>query len=181
MCTEMVYHCIYSNFSGHTFYMAMYYSLLDVSSMNWSNGFAHFAFNQDVSFSKDFYKRDKEPQVTKATAKYDPNAQTSASSICQIVTSGEVLNREKLIKDKGVSLNSDGSTNNLPAYYKYCRAYSQTFYNRIIYQTVYAIIVATVFYYANHNGFGGIIDSEGHTNDYWNTMLPCVYLVVLSQ
>lgn len=87
--------------------------------------------------------------------------------------------RDERLRELGVSVNADGSTNNLPEFYWYCRdTRSQSFFYYIMAYVTWAIIAGTFTFYSSIYCFGGIINEQGITNGYWNTMLPMVIVNV---
>lgn len=71
-------------------------------------------------------------------------------------------------------VNSDGSTNNLPHYFWYCRD-SQDFTWYFMFYFIWALISGTFSYYLAAYGFGSIVNQQGHVNDYFNSLVVLVH------
>ena len=89
--------------------------------------------------------------------------------------------REERLRELGVSVNADGSTNNLPEFYWYSRdTRSQSFIHYIMCYVTWALVAGTFTFYSSVYCFGNIINEKGHTNGYWNTLLPMVIVNVIA-
>ena len=86
-------------------------------------------------------------------------------------------------------MNADGSTNNMCQYYWYCR---DSLMNSLWYlypaMLVWTYISGILVYYISMHGFGHIVNSDGHVNNYWNvgatiilTDVMAVHVIIFSQ
>lgn len=164
-----------ANWSGYHFYNNLYYALFHVLC-TWGVCGLLLA-DQDVSINKEKYVRDNH-EPNKEADGYDPNYWTAVGKgNCSTICNGELFEREKVLAAKGVSVNSDGSTNNMAHFYWYCRdSLSKAFYKYMILQIIYSYVAGFFTYYLAVYAFGDIINSAGTTNDYHNGALICVYI-----
>ena len=176
---QVMLHNVVANWSGYHFYNQLYYALFHVLA-TWGICSLLLA-DQDVSLNKEKFVRDNQEPNHEAEG-YDPNNWSNVGGgTCSIICSGRMWQREEVLKEKGVSTNSDGSTNNLAHYYWYCRdTVSNSFLLYMFLQIVWAWIAGFLTYWIAVNAFGDIINRDGETNDYANTALICVYINCLT-
>lgn len=109
--------------------------------------------------------------------KYDPNQVEPLQDLLQT----EIFDRDKLLAQKGVSVNSDGSTNNLAEYTWYSRnTLMKMFKKNYVSFFVWAYISGAFVFLISINSLGGILNSDGHVNNYWNAGVCILFTNIIS-
>ena len=108
-----------NGFSGIAIYTDLYYAMFDVLNTVFILA-AFLILDQDVAFNTERYNNDDQDiqQIKDSpNEEYDPNLNESYKDLLQ----KDIFSRKKLLKDKGIKMNIDGSTNNLADYTNYSR------------------------------------------------------------
>ena len=108
-----------NGFSGIAIYTDLYYAMFDVLNTVFILA-AFLILDQDVAFNTERYSNDDQDilQIKDSpNEEYDPNLNESYKDLLQ----KDIFSRKKLLKDKGIKMNIDGSTNNLADYTNYSR------------------------------------------------------------
>jgi hypothetical protein len=148
--------CVFSNmnngFSGIAMFDDFYYSLFNVLLTTISVT-TYIWLDQSVSLNYNQYKKTAKP--SEKNLNYDPVKG-------QTLSLDTLFNREDWIAKNGISVNDDGSTNNLTDYYRYCRdSWIQTLIPQFIAWTIWGFVIGAMMYWFTYNQMGGVISSEG--------------------
>jgi hypothetical protein len=110
-------------------------------------------------------------------------------TVGQPLTLDNLFGRDEWIAKNGISVNEDGSTNNLTDYYRYCRdTWIKSLDVQFFAWTAWGFVCGAFVYYSTYFTMGGPISTAGQTNDYWNsgvviysTMVFCHHVMVFCE
>ena len=165
--TPIFYHNWRNGFSGVLLYDTYYYALFRITMTNFALMFYMF-FDTEVDYDFKSYLKELVPDDEEKLKYYDP---TKFS-----MTKLEYMPKYLYLEKKGISQNSDGSTNNLSEYFWYCReCYSSKMDYYFGYFYIWAYVGGALIYYIAfgtlHKVIGNIGDQSGLVNDHWNSGL----------
>lgn len=158
-----------NGFSGLAIYRDFYFALFDVLNTTFMLG-GFVMLDQDVAFNFGRYftnaiKNMDEAQKQKKALTYDPNVKESAKEVYQ----KDFFDRSAMLADKGVVMNSDGSTDNFAEYTWYSRdTKMKQFKDNYMINLAWAYVSGGLNYAISIYCLGDIINPEGHVNNYWN-------------
>ena len=110
-------------------------------------------------------------------AYYDPNKVESYKDLLQ----KDIFNRESLVNEKGIDLNTDGSANNLAEYVWYSRNTLMTkFKKNYVLFFIWAYLSGALVFFVSIYSLGGIMNAEGHVNNYWNAGVCVIVTNIVS-
>ena len=110
--TPIFYHNMVNGFSGVLVYDSYYYALFRVSMTNIAQ-WIQMVFECDVDYDFEKYGKEIKKANPEKLSKYDPTKWDWTKITWP--------DRTQFMEERGISLNDDGSTNNLPEYFWYCR------------------------------------------------------------
>lgn len=110
--TPIFYHNWNNGFSGGIIYDSYYYALFGIIITNIAICF-FMILDEDVDYNYEKYLNLLKPSDPEKLKKYDPTA----------IDWKDLKHQDRLeyLEERGISHNSDGSTNNLPEYFWYLR------------------------------------------------------------
>ena len=113
------------------------------------------AFDQYVPFNDSTYIRDSTQKESHTNHKYDPIK-------TQSLKLGNIFNRDQWISKNGISVNSDGSTNNITDYFQYVRgSWLKNFKLLWLANILWSPVCGVVLYNIGFHAFSGIINEQG--------------------
>lgn len=163
-----------NGFSGLSTNVGMYNALFN--ALNTVLACAGFLLlDQDISFNQDRYVEDapplNAPEMNKSEELHAPSFNCKKSLFRNFgqKLSSDIFDRKKMLEEKGVAMNSDGSTNNIGQYIYYTRevvSKSLIFYYccSLIWAYLSGLFCTFVCLY----GFGEILGPDGQTNGFYN-------------
>jgi magnesium-transporting ATPase (P-type) len=161
---------MHNGFSGIPIYDDFYYSLFSVL-MTTISCTTYIWVDQVVDMDYEKYKKSVKP--VEKNSSYDP-VKGQAFSI------DAIFGREEWIKKNGISTNEDGSTNNITAFYHYCRdSWIKSMNFQFVFYTIWGFVVGAMMYYFSFGLMDGPISAAGQTNDYWNSGIVLLFVQVL--
>lgn len=108
------------------------------------------------------------PTESQVEVNYDPKPSSEIWELNNYLSS-DIFDRKELLKQKGISMNSDGSTNNLAQFIWYCRTtLSKGLKKYYLSYLLWAYISGLLCLLVCHYSFGEIIGSDGKINNLWN-------------
>ena len=162
--TPIFYHNWRNGFSGGIIYDSYYYGLFGVTMTNLAL-MIYMLFDTEVDYNYNDYLKELVPADQEKQKKYDPTKFKW--------TDLKYTPKHQYLEERGISQNSDGSTNNLPEYFWYCReCYSSKMDYYFGYFYCLAYIGGALLYYISFGTLHSVIGVQGGVvNDHWNSGL----------
>jgi len=92
-----------------------------------------------------------------------------------------LFNRDEWIKENGISVNSDGSTNNHTDYYAWCRDFwIGTLFLQFFIYIGWAILISSMMYYLSFYSLCGPFNESGMILDFLNTGVIPFYVNIVA-
>lgn len=169
-----------NGFSGLAIYTDFYFALFTVINAFYTLAF-FLLLDQDVAFNTERYANDADQiggQIfDHSQLSYDPNNSESLMDLLQ----QDIFDREKVMNQKGIKMNRDGSTNNLAEYVWYSRVTKMTkFKTNYFYFFIWAYVSGALVFLLSIYALGGIMNSDGHVNNYWNAGVCIIVTNIIS-
>lgn len=90
-----------------------------------------------------------------------------------------IFGRDDWIAKNGISVNSDGSTNNLADFFVYTRdSWIKSMPKIYVANLIWGILCGVILYYITFYSCTGIISKQGYVNDYWNTGVVIFFTLI---
>jgi hypothetical protein len=142
-------------------YDGFYYALYNVNCTTLALGFM-MVFDTDVDYDFEKYGEEKYPKDKQKQLAYDPTRITRSNLVYQ--------DRFTFMRERGISTNEDGSTNNLAEYFWYTRdCVSSKMKHIFAFYYFWAFIGGGIVYLISYISMDNINSPDGRIEGYWNT------------
>ena len=92
-----------------------------------------------------------------------------------------LFSQDEWISENGISVNSDGSTNNHTDYYVYCRDFwVKSLVFQFWFYIIWGLLVSSMMYYLTYFSLQGAFLSNGMTIDFLNAGVIAFYVNIFS-